>query len=129
LSSQLALSSQDGEADLFIPSEELGTISTMLQNRENSVLRLWRYNKSLKVRTTTLDNYIRERKIEKVDFIKIDAEGAEREIIKGAEKTIREFKPRMAIAAYHLRMINVGNKCSNHSSRIIEFLYNFCFFH
>ena len=75
----------------------------MLQNRENSVLRLWRYNKSLKVRTTTLDNYIRERKIEKVDFIKIDAEGAEREIIKGAEKTIREFKPRMAIAAYHLR--------------------------
>ena len=44
-----------------------------------------------------------ENGIEKVDyFIKIDTEGAEKEIMKGAEKTIREFKPRMAIAAYHL---------------------------
>ncbi|MCX7998577.1 MAG: FkbM family methyltransferase, partial [Leptospiraceae bacterium] len=40
--------------------------------------------------------------IKQVDFIKIDTEGAEKEIIKGAKETIRKFKPRMAIAAYHL---------------------------
>ena len=34
--------------------------------------------------------------------IRTDAEGAEREIIKGAKETIKNFKPRMAIAAYHL---------------------------
>jgi len=35
---QLALSEKNGEADLFI-SGELGTISTMLENREKSILK------------------------------------------------------------------------------------------
>ena len=40
-------------------------------------------------------------KIERVDFIKIDTEGAEKKIIKGAKNTIKKFKPRMVIAADH----------------------------
>jgi hypothetical protein len=50
----------------------------------------------------TLDDFVKEHNIERVDFIKIDTEGSEREIIKGARETIKNFKPRMAIAAYHL---------------------------
>lgn len=34
-------------------------------------------------------------------FIKIDSEGCELEIIKGGEEVIRNFKPKMNIAAYH----------------------------
>jgi hypothetical protein len=49
----------------------------------------------------TIDNFVKEEKIDRVDFIKIDTEGFEKERIKGAEKTIKEFKPRLAIAAYH----------------------------
>ncbi|MEM1671529.1 MAG: FkbM family methyltransferase [Archaeoglobaceae archaeon] len=51
---------------------------------------------------TTIDKFVEETNIEKVDFIKIDTEGYEREIIKGAKETIRKFKPKMAISAYHL---------------------------
>jgi FkbM family methyltransferase len=98
---QLALSDKNGEADLFI-ADELGTISTMLKNRENTPLKLGRYTKSVKVKTMTLDSFVKEYNIERVDFIKIDTEGSEREIIKGAKETIKKFKPRMAIAAYHL---------------------------
>jgi len=98
---QLALSSEDGEIELFI-SRELDTTSTILRNRTNTALKHYDYKKSLKVKTTTLDNFVKEKKIESVDFIKIDAEGAEREIIKGTKETIKKFKPRMAIAAYHL---------------------------
>ena len=98
---QLALSSQNGEVELFI-SDDLGSISTILQNRQNTVLKLCEYKKSVKVKTTTIDEFVKENKIERVDFIKIDTEGAEREIIKGARETIKNFKPRMAIAAYHL---------------------------
>uniref|UniRef100_A0A7V4KEE3 FkbM family methyltransferase n=1 Tax=Fervidobacterium pennivorans TaxID=93466 RepID=A0A7V4KEE3_FERPE len=97
----MALSSQNGEVELFI-SSKLGSISTILQNRKNTVLKLCKYKKSVKVKTTTIDEFVKENKIERVDFIKIDAEGAEREIIKGARETIKNFKPRMAIAAYHL---------------------------
>jgi len=96
----VALSSQNGESDLFI-ADELGTISTMLKNRESTPLKLRGYTKSVKVKTMTIDNFVKEEKIDRVDFIKIDTEGFEKEIIKGAEKTIKEFKPRLAIAAYH----------------------------
>jgi FkbM family methyltransferase len=98
---QLALSDKNGEADLFI-SEELGTISTMLENREKSILKFHKYNKKVKVKTMTLDSFCKEYNVERVDFIRIDAEGSEREIIKGAKETIKRFKPKMAIAAYHL---------------------------
>ena len=49
------------------------------------------------VRIGTIDEYIDE----KVDFIKMDIEGAELEALKGAEKIIRKYKPQMMISAYH----------------------------
>jgi FkbM family methyltransferase len=36
-----------------------------------------------------------------VDFLKIDAEGYEANILKGAAKTIRQFHPIIAMSAYH----------------------------
>lgn len=36
-----------------------------------------------------------------VTFIKMDVEGAEHEAIKGSEKTIKTFSPKLAISAYH----------------------------
>ncbi|MEM0302994.1 MAG: FkbM family methyltransferase [Archaeoglobaceae archaeon] len=97
----LALSSFEGEAELFL-TNELGTVSTLLKSRDNTILRWQKYEKSVKVKTTTIDKFVEETNIEKVDFIKIDTEGYEREIIKGAKETIRKFKPKMAISAYHL---------------------------
>jgi hypothetical protein len=38
-------------------------------------------------KTMTLDSFVKECGIERVDFIKIDAEGSEREILKGASFT------------------------------------------
>ena len=37
----------------------------------------------------------------RVDYIKLDIEGAELEMLHGAAKTIAHFKPKMAISAYH----------------------------
>ena len=49
------------------------------------------------IETVTLDEDITE----KITFLKMDIEGAERDAIKGAEKHIREDKPKMAISIYH----------------------------
>lgn len=45
----------------------------------------------------TLDNLIKE----KVDFIKMDIEGAEQDAIEGAKKTITKYHPILAICIYH----------------------------
>jgi hypothetical protein len=36
-----------------------------------------------------------------VDFIKMDIEGAEMQALRGAEESIRRFRPKMAITVYH----------------------------
>jgi FkbM family methyltransferase len=49
----------------------------------------------------TIDDFVVEHDVEKIDFIKMDIEGAELLALKGAEKTIRKFRPKLAIAIYH----------------------------
>lgn len=53
------------------------------------------------ISTLNVDDLVENYNIDKVDFIKMDIEGAERYALKGAEKTIRKFKPKLAISIYH----------------------------
>ena len=43
----------------------------------------------IEVETVLLDDIINELKIKKIDFLKIDIEGAELEALKGAEKSLK----------------------------------------
>ncbi len=45
-----------------------------------------------------LDSYLEGKR---VSFIKADVEGMELELLKGAQKTIQNFKPKMALCVYH----------------------------
>jgi FkbM family methyltransferase len=51
---------------------------------------------------TTVDRLVEELSLNRVDFIKMDVEGAERQAVAGAAGTIRRFHPRMALCVYHL---------------------------
>lgn len=51
----------------------------------------------------TLDEFVSENQIQKVDFIKADIEGAERYMLNGATETLRRFAPKLAICTYHLK--------------------------
>lgn len=50
---------------------------------------------------TTLDQEIARRHWEKVDFIKMDVEGAELATLYGAKNILRCFRPKLAICLYH----------------------------
>lgn len=52
--------------------------------------------------TITLDEFVKENNIERVDFIKSDIEGFERNMLKGAQETLRKFAPKLALCTYHL---------------------------
>ena len=48
-----------------------------------------------------LDTYVLENQLPRIDYIKLDVEGAEMESLKGAFMSIAKWKPKMAISAYH----------------------------
>ncbi|MDR2531858.1 MAG: FkbM family methyltransferase [Oscillospiraceae bacterium] len=54
------------------------------------------------VQAITLDDFIHENNIPKVDFIKADIEGAERYMLMGAKQVLKDFAPKLAICTYHL---------------------------
>lgn len=53
------------------------------------------------VLTMSIDDLVAEKHLPKIDFIKMDIEGAELAALKGAEQTLRRFKPRLAVCVYH----------------------------
>lgn len=51
--------------------------------------------------TISIDDFVRENNIPKIDFIKMDIEGSELGALKGARGTILKHKPQLAICLYH----------------------------
>ena len=52
----------------------------------------------------TLDNLVREEKLDEVGLIKIDTEGFELDILKGSIRTLEQCKPNLIVATYHFPM-------------------------
>jgi FkbM family methyltransferase len=49
----------------------------------------------------SIDDLVAKGEMERVDFLKLDVEGAELSVLRGASKTIGACKPRLAISLYH----------------------------
>jgi len=57
---------------------------------------------TVKKESIRIDDWVKKNQISKIDFIKMDIEGAEIEALDGCIETIRELKPNFAIASYHI---------------------------
>lgn len=49
----------------------------------------------------TLDGFVEREGLDRVDFVKMDIEGAEESALLGATETLRRLRPRLSIASYH----------------------------
>ena len=56
---------------------------------------------SIQVELTTIDEFVFSNSIEKVDFIKMDVEGFENDVLLGAKKVLQTHRPKLAVALYH----------------------------
>jgi len=59
-------------------------------------------NHTEEIHCVTLDTWVKNNNISRVDFIKADIEGAERNMLLGATEILSKFAPRLAICTYHL---------------------------
>ena len=57
-----------------------------------------------KIQAITLDQFIDQQQINQVDFIKIDVEGFEMDILKGGEDILRKHKPQLFIEINHYNL-------------------------
>lgn len=64
-----------------------------------------------RTKTLSIDDFVSAKNIEKVDYIKMDIEGAESFALNGAIETIKKFRPKLAIAIYHSMedFVNIPN--------------------
>jgi len=82
------------EEELSFAIRDQSARNEIIQEQEKGV-------QMIHIPVTTIDNIVSELKLEKVDFIKMDIEGAEQNALRGAKKTIAAHHPRMAIATEH----------------------------
>lgn len=55
----------------------------------------------LNVPIIKLDDFVEQRQLQRLDFIKMDIEGAEELALRGAECLLAQFRPKLSIASYH----------------------------
>lgn len=74
---------------------EAGTVGSSIFHRDE---------KSVKkaISTVSIDDFVNSENINRLDFIKMDIEGAEIEVLNGARNTIKSLMPHFAIASYHI---------------------------
>jgi len=53
------------------------------------------------IKVVTLDQFVAEHNLPRIDFIKADIEGAERDMLKGATNVLKKMCPKLAICTYH----------------------------
>ena len=78
----------------FSMDEDAGLGNTLITNVGTGKTEL--------IDVTTLDSFVQEYNLTKVDFIKADIEGGERDMLKGASNVLKTFAPKLAICTYHL---------------------------
>ncbi|MDR2124834.1 MAG: FkbM family methyltransferase [Desulfovibrio sp.] len=79
----------------------VATATGMVCFDENATTASSIQKKGIQVPALSLNDFINSHKIINVDFIKMDIEGCEADALRGADRIISMFHPKMAISVYH----------------------------
>ena len=84
-----ACSNSKGEIDFYLSSNNTGGHSITAKT-----------NNKITVQADTLDNILKERGVSRVDMVKIDVEGAEYLVLRGASIMLRKFRPKIIFESW-----------------------------
>ena len=109
---KIALSSKEGETIFYCPIEGHEGVGGLKNTKRASI------EKEIKVNIETLDKFVLDNKINKIDFIKMDIEGGELDVLKGAEDTLKKIRPIILFEANEMNTAPYGY-------RVMDILYYF----
>ncbi len=96
----LGMSNERGNFKFYLPGESeaasLQPVEDMFYRKQSD--KYGNYSGSLEMKevdcqVTTIDEFVKEGKLESVDFIKIDVEGNEKFVLEGARETLEKYHP------------------------------------
>ena len=90
---EAALGREEGTARLFIA--RTSDAHSLIYDRSRH-----EGGRVVEVAVKTMDGLVEELGLERVDFIKIDVEGAELDVLAGAQRTLSEFRPTLVVETH-----------------------------
>ncbi len=110
---------------LYVPNSDISYSSSILKefHDEDSVKKLY-------VKSETLDGFVKENNIDRVDLVKIDVEWHEYEVLKGSLNVLDKFSPVLIIEVLFAEVEELKNSTlvnklpKDHHIKISEFLRN-----
>lgn len=91
---QKAVGKETGKITFFISDDKADNSNSLVQYKEDRSLH------GIDVAVTSIDNFVQEKNISKLDFIKIDVEGAEYDTLQGAVHTLKSLRPACIVAIH-----------------------------
>ena len=121
----IGMSDKKGSFDFFVPaSNEAASLvaneDSFYRKRadENGVYNGCDDIERVECKVETVDGFIEENGIERVDFIKIDVEGNEKNVLKGAEASLKKYKP----LVYCELLRKHAKRFGYHPNEVIEYM-------
>jgi FkbM family methyltransferase len=99
-----AVSNVTGHANIAaadVEADNQGLASLVAQGNQ-------RLTRSLTVQTVALDDFVKERGIDRIDFMKVDIQGAEILLVEGGRRTLTELAPELILEVSPDDMLGIG---------------------
>jgi FkbM family methyltransferase len=117
---QCALGDKPGVLTMYVPGDDFTQAALVVHHVLSWPSASIKSFEDCKV--DTLDNYAKSKKIERIDFVKIDVEGAELPVLQGMQSILRLPRPPiLLVEIFPDWMINFGY----HPGDLLKFLHHF----
>jgi len=113
-----AMGKEVGNTTFFVSDNEADNSNSLISYKEDRILN------GVEVEVNTIDNFVSTRKLSKINFIKIDVEGAEYDTLLGGRQVFLKYKPHVIVAIHPEPIEKKGDRLEDIFDLIEELRYD-----